>query len=56
MSGGKLPPLSPKTFPSWRPRRDFDHIVSSGQLLLDHYRTEAATVSDHLAVSARVAV
>lgn len=56
MSGGKLPQSAPKTFPSWRPRRDYDHIVCGGQLSLTHYRSEAATFSDHLPVSASVAV
>jgi endonuclease/exonuclease/phosphatase family metal-dependent hydrolase len=56
MSGGKLPLPAPKTYPSWRPRRDYDHIVSSGQLSLTHYRTEAAMFSDHLPVSASVTV
>jgi len=55
MSGGKLPLSAPKTFPSWRPRRDYDHIVSSRQLSLTHYRTERATFSDHLPLSASVA-
>jgi endonuclease/exonuclease/phosphatase family metal-dependent hydrolase len=55
ISGGKLPPSAPKTFPSWRPQRDYDHIVSSGQLSLTHYGSEATTLSDHLPVSARVA-
>ena len=54
MSGGKLPHPAPKTFPSWRPRRDYDHIVSGGELSLTNYRAEAATFSDHLPVSARV--
>ncbi len=55
VSGGKLPLSAPKTFPSWRPRRDYDHIVSGGPLSLTRYRAEAATWSDHLAVSASVA-
>lgn len=54
VSGGELPPSAPKTFPSWRPRRDYDHIVSGGHLSLTRYRSEAATWSDHLPVSASV--
>jgi endonuclease/exonuclease/phosphatase family metal-dependent hydrolase len=54
MSGGKLPPSAPKTFPSWRPRWDYDHIVSGGHVSLTRYRSEAATWSDHLPVSASV--
>ncbi len=53
-SGGKLPLSAPKTFPSWRPRRDYDHIVSGGQLSLTHYRSGTAMFSDHLPVSASV--
>ena len=56
MSGGKLPQSAPKTFPSWRPRCDDDHIVCGGQLSLTHYRSEAATFSDDLPVSASIAV
>lgn len=56
VSGGKLPLSTPKTFPSWRPRRDYDHIVGGGHLLLTHYRSEATTFSDHLPISAMVAL
>jgi endonuclease/exonuclease/phosphatase family metal-dependent hydrolase len=51
-SGGQLPAAAPKTFPSWRPRQDYDHIVSSARLPLTRYRAEAAAFSDHLPVSA----
>ncbi len=51
-AGGRLPVPAPKTYPSWRPRRDYDHIVSGGSLSLTNYRAEPATLSDHLAVSA----
>ncbi len=54
MTGGELPLPAPNTFPSWRPRRDYDHIVSGGRLTLSDYRTEPLTFSDHLPVSARV--
>ena len=53
-TGGRLPPAAPKTYPSWRPRRDFDHIVSGGQLTLTHYRAEAVSFSDHLPVAANL--
>jgi endonuclease/exonuclease/phosphatase family metal-dependent hydrolase len=56
MSGGNLPHTTPNTFPSWRPRRDLDHIVSSRRVSLTHYRSEAAAFADHLPVSARIAV
>jgi endonuclease/exonuclease/phosphatase family metal-dependent hydrolase len=54
VSGGKVPFSAPKTFPSWRPRRDYDHIVSGGALSLADYRAETAAFSDHLAVSASI--
>ena len=53
ISGGTLPLVSPGTFPSWQPRQDYDHIVSS--VPLTHYRTEPARLSDHLPVSATFA-
>lgn len=56
MAGGRLAPSSPDTYPSWQPRRDYDHIVSSSELPLTHYRAETAILSDHLPVSARIAV
>ena len=56
LSGGNLPLSAPKTFPSWRPRRDYDHIVSGGHVSLTRYRAEASTCSDHLPVSASVAL
>ncbi len=53
-TGGKLPPSPLLTFPSWRPRQDLDHIVASERLDLVHWRAEAARLSDHLALSARL--
>jgi endonuclease/exonuclease/phosphatase family metal-dependent hydrolase len=52
MTGGRLAAPSPSTYPSWRPRRDYDHIVSCGAISLSHYRAEPPMLSDHLAVSA----
>jgi len=50
---GAHPPLSsPATYPAWRPRRDFDHILSN--VPLSHYRAEPKRLSDHLPVSALV--
>jgi len=46
---------APMTFPAWRPNRDFDHIVTGGDLSVTHYRSEPALFSDHLPVSARLA-
>lgn len=52
---GKLPPAAPPTYPSWRPRRDFDHIVCSVDLSLTRYAAGTAIVSDHRPVSAHLA-
>ena len=54
--GGHLSRTTPRTFPAWRPRRDYDHIVIGGALSVTRYQAEPATFSDHLPVSARVAV
>ena len=55
-TGGQLSRPAPMTFPAWRPRRDYDHIVIGGELSLTHYQCEPATFSDHLPVSACVAI
>jgi endonuclease/exonuclease/phosphatase family metal-dependent hydrolase len=47
---------APPTFPAWRPRWDYDHIVTGGALSVTHYQSEPATFSDHRPVSARVLV
>ena len=50
---GTVPPAAaPATYPSWQPRRDFDHIV--GNRPLAHYRAEPLRLSDHLPVSAQI--
>ena len=50
-AAGGLPVLSaPATYPAWRPRRDFDHIISNAPL--SAYRAESLRLSDHLPVSA----
>ena len=53
-TGSKPAPTVHATYPSWRPRRDFDHIVSGGGLSLTQVRVEPPILSDHLAVSARI--
>lgn len=55
-AGGQLSRPAPMTFPAWRPRRDYDHIVIGGELSVTRYRCEPATFSDHLPVSAQVAI
>jgi len=53
-TGGRLSDVAPLTWPSWRPRRDFDHIVIGGELSVTHYQSEPLSFSDHLPISARV--
>ncbi len=55
-AGGSVPPSSPATYPSWQPRRDFDHILASNALSLTRYRAEPLRLSDHLPVSAHIGV
>ena len=52
--GGRLRRPAPLTFPAWRPRWDYDHVVTGGEVEVTHYQSEPATFSDHRAVSARV--
>ncbi|WP_068082842.1 endonuclease/exonuclease/phosphatase family protein [Novosphingobium rosa] len=51
-AGAGLAQVSPRTYPSWRPRRDFDHILGSQGLKLGDYRAEPLALSDHLPVAA----
>ncbi len=53
--GGHLSRTAPLTFPAWRPRKDYDHIVIGGDLSVLHYQSEPAAYSDHLPIWARVA-
>lgn len=50
------PDRSEPTFPSWRPQRALDHILTSAELELRGQRTIPAARSDHLAVSVTVAI
>ncbi len=45
------PACEMKTFPSWRPMRNLDHILVSSDLRVEHARVLDYTVSDHLPVS-----
>ena len=50
---GAHPPVAGlATYPSWRPRRDFDHILSNRPLA--DYHAQPVRLSDHLPVSARM--
>lgn len=53
-TGGHLSQAAPLTFPAWRPRYDYDHIVMGRGLSASHYQSEIATFSDHRPVWARV--
>jgi len=46
----RLPVEDHHTFPSWRPRRKFDHILISESLELKHTRVLEQTHSDHLPI------
>jgi endonuclease/exonuclease/phosphatase family metal-dependent hydrolase len=50
----ELPAEALKTFPSWRPRHRYDHILVSDQLRVSDLRVLDPTHSDHLPVSVRV--
>jgi endonuclease/exonuclease/phosphatase family metal-dependent hydrolase len=43
-----------KTFPSWRPRRNLDHILASESLGIIETRVLDCTLSDHLPLSTKV--
>ncbi|ERJ20501.1 Putative secreted protein [Salinisphaera shabanensis E1L3A] len=42
------------TFPSWRPRRGIDHILTSPSLEIDEARVVDSVLSDHLPVHMRI--
>ncbi len=44
------------TFPSWRPQRAIDHILTTGSLTCEHMRAMPAALSDHLALSIELTV
>lgn len=44
----------PPTFPSWRPRRAIDHILTSADMQIERLWTLPHPVSDHLPLAARV--
>jgi len=53
-----LPPADtpPATFPSWRPRRAIDHILTTAGIRIDRLWTLPHPVSDHLPLAARVSL
>ena len=51
------PPSQPTpTFPSWRPRRALDHILTSEAIRIDKVWTLPQAFSDHLALAAEVSL
>jgi endonuclease/exonuclease/phosphatase family metal-dependent hydrolase len=44
----------PPTYPSWRPRRDYDHILTGRAMTLSQYRPGQEICSDHLYVTAEM--
>ena len=44
------------TFPSWRPQRAIDHILTTGGLQVATMEAFAAAYSDHLALAAEIDV
>lgn len=57
-TAGAVPPKlsNPPTYPSWRPKRDLDHIITSDQVDLDHYTVLTERLSDHLPLSGQLSV
>jgi endonuclease/exonuclease/phosphatase family metal-dependent hydrolase len=47
---------APSTYPSWRPRRAIDHILTTPDLAVEKLWTLEHAVSDHLPVAALVRV
>lgn len=47
---------NPATYPSWRPKRDLDHILTSDRVKLSHYSVLHERLSDHLPVSGELTV
>jgi len=44
------PPAALATFPSWKPKRSLDHVLTAG-FVVEDYRAVPAAGSDHLAVA-----
>ena len=44
----------PPTYPSWRPQRDYDHILAGRAMALSHYQPGPEICSDHLYVTAEL--
>lgn len=55
-TGAYSPTVMPLSFPSWRPRRDLDHIIAGPEMHLSDYRVVKTAKSDHLPVEAVLTV
>lgn len=50
----QAPAVSTPTFPSWKPRRALDHILTSADITLDRTWTLPRAFSDHLPLAAEI--
>ncbi len=50
----RAPPVSPATFPSWRPKRHLDHILVTPDIEMRRFYVPEWTCSDHLPVALEV--
>jgi len=55
-AGFTLARHSPKTFPSWAPRRSIDHILLSPHLQMHDLQALPRSLSDHLPLSAEISL
>lgn len=55
-SGLCVPPETPATFPSWRPKLRLDHILGSKRVAIRRLEALPSLLSDHLALAAEIAI
>ena len=55
-SGLCVPPETPATFPSWRPKLRLDHILGSPRVAIRRLEALPSLLSDHLALAAEIDV
>lgn len=56
LTEGRAPAAAPPTYPAWRPRHDYDHMIVGGGASLSHYRSEPVALSDHLPLTAKLEI
>lgn len=54
--GLRLAAATPPTFPSWRPRRAIDHLLVSGDVVIENLHALPEVLSDHLPLAADILV